>query len=260
MSLMVLISPAKKLAQGGARKGYAMTQPVLLSQAETLMTLLRPLDADAIAELMKLSRSLADLNAARFQQWQPPFTRDNAMQALFAFRGDVYRALDVDTLDDDAIGFMQQHLRILSGLYGLLRPLDLMQPYRLEMGTRLANSCGSNLYAFWKKTVVQALQQSIREIGATHVINLASQEYFKAVDTSELPVAVVTPLFKQWCRGQYRVIGIHAKRARGLMCRQIAQHRISDPEALKVLDIEGYHFDSAQSCGTEWVFVKERAL
>ncbi|MDX8409116.1 MAG: peroxide stress protein YaaA [Mariprofundales bacterium] len=260
MSLMVLISPAKKLAEGVARRGYAMTQPMLLSQAETLMALLRPMDSFAIAELMKLSMSLADLNMARFQHWRLPFTHDNAMQALFAFRGDVYRALDVDTLDHDAIGFSQQHFRILSGLYGLLRPLDLMQPYRLEMGTRLANGCGPNLYAFWRQSLVQALQQSITEIGATHVINLASQEYFKAVDSSELSVAVVTPLFKQWHRGQYRVIGIHAKRARGLMCRQIVQHRITDPEALKVLNIEGYYFDPAQSCGSEWVFVKERAL
>ncbi|MDQ6950485.1 MAG: peroxide stress protein YaaA [Mariprofundales bacterium] len=257
MSIMVVISPAKRLAEGGARLGVDATQPVLLDQAEVLVRELRQLDADALAKLMKLSMPLAVLNVDRFAAWQRPFDCGNAMQALFAFRGDLYRALDVDTLGGSELAFCQKHLRILSGLYGLLRPLDLMQSYRLEMSTQLTNAQGKNLYAFWRQRLASVLMQEVAESGATHLINLASQEYFKAVDVAALAVPVITPLFKHYSRGQYRVIGIHAKRARGLMCRWIATQRIGDAEALKTFTIADYHFDAAQSCGSEWVFVKE---
>ena len=189
----------------------------------------------------------------RFQQWRTPFTPANAKQAVLAFNGDVYGGLDAASLDEDDLGFAQEHLRILSGLYGLLRPLDLIQAYRLEMGTRLVNPRGKDLYAFWKKALTQALAKELAHSGEV-LINAASEEYFKALDPKGLKARIITPVFQDWKHGGYKVISFFAKRARGLFCRDAIRRRLADPELLKDFTGGGYAFDPEASQGDRWVF------
>lgn len=252
--MLMIISPAKTLDYDTPAPTTEHTQSDLLDRSQTLIDIMQEKDSFEIAELMKISMKLADLNASRFREWQRPFSTDNAKQALFAFKGDVYTGLDAETLDTAAIDFTQYHLRILSGLYGLLRPLDLMQAYRLEMGTRLANPDGVNLYAFWGSLITEKLNRALKEQGDNILINLASHEYFKAVKTNELNAEIITPQFKEKRGDSYKIISFSAKKARGLMCRYIIDNKITDPEAIKAFDLDHYAYNPGLSSGNEWGF------
>ena len=252
--MLMIISPAKTLDYESASPTGDFTMPELLDESQQLIDLMQQRDSFEIAELMKISMKLADLNARRFRQWQTPFTLENAKQALFAFKGDVYTGLDAATLTPAAIDFTQNHLRILSGLYGLLRPLDLMQPYRLEMGTRLNSERGKNLYDFWGSVITEELNNAVKAQGDNILINLASNEYFKAVKPNLLNVEIITPQFKELRNGTYKIISFSAKKARGLMSRYIIDNRITEPESIKAFDIDDYSYNSELSEGNEWVF------
>ncbi len=251
--MLIVISPAKTLDFETASSTENYTQPRFLPQSQQLINELKVLSATDIASLMKLSDKLAALNMARFQTWLKPFNLDNAKQALLAFKGDVYTGLDADTLDEVGLEFAQQHLRILSGLYGVLRPLDLMQAYRLEMGTKFANKKGKDLYQFWGSQLRDSLEAELKE-GV--LINLASNEYFKAVEAKKLKARIITPIFKDLKNGQYKIISFYAKKARGLMSRYIIDHRLIKPESIKDFDSEGYRFSPEMSQADEWVFLR----
>jgi len=254
--MLMLISPAKKLDSRTTAVTDDYSQPELLSHAETLIAQLRDLDSFAIADLMKLSMKLADLNMQRFQQWSVPFTAANGCEAIYTFRGDVYQGLDADSLTPEQLAFTQQHLRILSGLYGLLRPLDLMQAYRLEMGTKLANSRGANLYKFWGGIVTDAVNRALAAQGDDVLINLASGEYFKSVQPSVINGRIITPVFKEERNGVYKIISFSAKKARGLMCRYIIQHGLTDADQLKSFDLADYRYAPHMSSDNEWLFIR----
>jgi hypothetical protein len=254
--MLMVISPAKTLDFETAAVTSTFTQPRYLDDSAKLIERLRKMSTADIASLMKLSDKLAGLNAARYESWQTPFNVENAKQAVLAFKGDVYTGLDADSLDDAGFEFAQKHLRILSGLYGVLKPLDLIQPYRLEMGTKLDNSGGKDLYAFWGSKLRDSLQQD----EALHdgvLINLASNEYFKAVEAKKLKARIITPVFKDWKNGQYKMISFYAKKARGLMSRYIIDNKLTEPDAIKLFDYEGYRFSEDMSKSDEWVFIRD---
>lgn len=252
-----VISPAKKLNEKKVNLTRKHTQPELLTQARQLIPVLKQLAPHDIAELMGISDKLAVQNAERFNDWQPPFTLENAKQAVYLFNGDVYEGLDATTLSPEALNYIQLHLGILSGLYGLLKPLDLIQPYRLEMGTKLANEHGKDLYAFWGNTITYTVEKNMQAAHDKVLINLASQEYFKAIQPSKLSAPVITPVFKDQKNGTYKIISFYAKRARGLFVRYAAQNKISEPDQLKNFDCEDYYFDKASSTDKEWVFLRD---
>ena len=229
------------------------TQPALLNHAEELLVDLKTLAPQAISSLMSLSDNLGALNYERFQAWQTPFTEDNARPAMLAFKGDVYQGLDADSMSADDMRWAQDHLRILSGLYGVLRPLDLMRPYRLEMGTKLANQRGSDLYQFWGDIITDELNA----IGSSVLVNLASTEYFKSVKKKAIAARIVTPVFMDNKNGTYKIISFYAKTARGLMSSYIIRNRITDVEQLKQFDSAGYRFNPALSETDQWVFVRD---
>lgn len=258
--MLMLISPAKNLNERDVAPTTQYTQPDLLQESSLLMQDVRSLAPQDIANLMHVSDKIAVLNYERNSVWHTPFTPDNAKQAVFMFNGDVYEGLDAKNLNADGIAYLQNHLRILSGLYGLLRPLDLMQAYRLEMGTPLVNSRGKNLYDFWGDKITQLIEKTLKEQQYTTVINLASQEYYKSVQEKQLNARVITPIFKDQKNGQYKIISFYAKRARGLMVRYAADYRIQDPEQLKNFDYEGYVFHPASSSETEWVFLRDEQV
>ncbi|MDB2705344.1 peroxide stress protein YaaA [Pseudomonadota bacterium] len=252
--MLLVISPAKTLDFETAPVTKVHSQPRFLKQSQQLIDELQHLSVQEVATLMKLSDKLAGLNVARFQTWQTPFDLENAKQAVLAFKGDVYTGLDTDSLDDSDLEFAQQHLRILSGLYGVLKPLDLMQAYRLEMGTKFANEKGKDLYQFWGDTIRESLESELTD-GV--LINLASNEYFKAAQAKKLNAKIITPVFKDLKNGQYKIISFYAKKARGLMSRYIIQQRIEDPEQIKQFDTDGYRFSSEMSSGDDWVFIRD---
>jgi len=255
--MLTVISPAKTLDYDTPPVTQRHTLPQYLDDSQTLITQLRELSPAQIAELMHLSDKLAGLNAARFGSWTPDFTPANAKQALLAFKGDVYTGLDAETLGEDDFSYAQQHLRMLSGLYGLLRPLDLMQPYRLEMGTKLANARGKDLYAFWGTRISEWLNQALAEQGDDLLLNLASNEYFSAVKKNALNARVINVDFKDLKNGQYKIISFYAKKARGLMSRFVIQERINDPEQLKRFDVQGYCYSAEQSKPDHLVFLRD---
>lgn len=254
--MLITISPAKKLDFDTPVPVSDFTTPAMLESAAELIAILRDKDSFEIAGLMKLSMKLADLNVARYQQWHTPFTPENARPALFAFAGDVYQGLDAATLEPTDISFAQQHLCILSGLYGLLRPLDLIQPYRLEMGTKLATGRGNNLYRYWGDRITEALNMALAAQGDDLLINLASNEYFSAVNANKLNGRIITPVFKELRNGVYRIISFNAKKARGLMSRYIIEQRLADPESLKTFDLAGYRFNPELSSEDHFVFTR----
>ncbi|MHA3083609.1 peroxide stress protein YaaA [Acinetobacter sp. ANC 5383] len=255
--MLALISPAKTLDYGTALPSSNFTQPRLLDQSEQLIEVCRELSASQLASLMSVSEKIAQLNAARFQDWQTEFDLANARQAIFAFKGDVYTGLDAYALNDPQLDFAQQHLRMLSGLYGLLRPLDLIMPYRLEMGTKLHNPRGSNLYEFWGKRITNLIQQDLQQANSNILLNLASDEYYKAVKESELDAQIVKPVFLDQKNGKYKVISFYAKKARGLMARFVIEQQIQQVEDLKAFNSEGYYFDAENSNAKELVFKRE---
>lgn len=252
--MLVIISPAKTLDYVSPLATERFTQPELLDKAKALIGLCRKLTPAQIASLMGISDKLAGLNAARFSEWQPKFTPDNARQALLAFKGDVYTGLQAQDFSEEDFDFAQQHLRMLSGLYGVLRPLDLMMPYRLEMGTKLANPQGKDLYSFWGEQITQKLNQALEQQGDDVIVNLASDEYFKSVQPAKLHGSLIKPIFLDEKNGKYKVISFYAKKARGLMSRFIIKNRLSKSEQLVDFDLEGYAFDEASSVGNELVF------
>lgn len=256
--MLTVISPAKTLDFDTPTGTDSWTQPAHLTQARKLVRRLRDFSADDLSRLMSVSDSLAEQNRERFKQWKTPFKPENARQAIYAFKGDVYVGLDAYSLEPDDLEFAQDHLRILSGLYGVLRPLDLMQPYRLEMGTRLDTEAGSNLYQFWGERLTRALQQDLQESGSQILVNLASNEYFKAVKPAGLEAEIITPAFREYRDGEYRFIQFFAKKARGLMARFIIDQRIDDADALKDFDYEGYAFNASLSSDNDWVFTRRR--
>jgi uncharacterized protein len=258
--MLIVLSPAKTLDFDAPAPLAKHTQPQFLQQSRLLNETLRQLDAAQLGKLMRISPDLAQLNDERNRHWAPPFTPQNAKQALFAFRGDVYSGLDADALSAADIAWAQQHLRILSGLYGLLRPLDLMQPYRLEMGTRLASATGKDLYSFWGDTLTLALNEALRAQGDGVLLNLASEEYFSAVKPAVLDAEIVTPVFKDYKNGAYKIISFFAKKARGQMAAWIIRERLADVAALQDFTIGGYRFSKSLSKDKTLVFTRKSVL
>ncbi|MBH2044591.1 MAG: peroxide stress protein YaaA [Comamonadaceae bacterium] len=253
--MLFLLSPAKSLDyETPLPADLPHTLPQFVPQSTQLIDVLRKKTPQDIASLMGLSDKLAALNVARYEVWQPQFTAANARQAVMAFNGDVYEGLQAQTLSSDDLQWAQRHLAILSGLYGVLRPLDRMQPYRLEMGTRLATGVGSTLYQFWGSQIAEHLNTCLRADTTPVVVNLASQEYFKAVDRKALKARVIECVFEDWKGGAYKIISFHAKRARGLMARYAIQQRVTAPRKLEEFDLEGYAFHPASSQPDRLVF------
>lgn len=255
--MLVVISPAKNLDYDTPAVTNTFTQPDMLDDSQRLIKHCRKLSPAKISSLMKISDKLAGLNADRYAAWHIPFDRHNAKQALLAFNGDVYTGLDASSFSQEDFDYAQQHLRILSGLYGVLRPLDLMQAYRLEMGTKLDTGKDKNLYQFWDKRISNKLNEAIDTQGDNVLINLASNEYFKAVKPKSLNAEIYTPVFQDCKNGQYKVISFFAKKARGLMARYIIQNRLTDVSELKKFDTSGYQFSAEKSKGNELVFTRQ---
>ena len=257
--MLTIISPAKKLDYSQPLEAQTFTQPLLLEHSEQLLKDLRLLSPEDICSLMGLSDKLGALNYERFQEWQTPFSTDNAKQANLAFKGDVYQGLDADNMGADELSWAQDNLRILSGLYGLLRPLDLMQPYRLEMGTKFANQRGANLYQFWGDIITDQLNKLFPTSAQSVLVNLASNEYFKSVQPKNINAEIITPVFMDPKGDKYKIISFFAKRARGLMSAFIIKNKITDAEQLKTFNVDGYSFNSAMSEGNKWVFCRAEA-
>ena len=255
--MIVVLSPAKSLDFVTPPVVSSYTLPDFLAESQLLIDRLREFSPLELSQLMGISDSLAALNATRYREWRLPLTPDNAKQAVLAFNGDVYEGLDAATLSAAELKFAQGHLRILSGLYGLLRPLDLMQAYRLEMGTRLANPRGKDLYAFWGERIVEALNEALLAVKARTLVNLASAEYFKSVPTKKLSVPVIQPVFEDWSAGKFKVVSFHAKRARGLMARFALVERLKKVDGLKQISGEGYAYAASASDETRWVFRRQ---
>lgn len=254
--MLMVISPAKKLDVSESSITKKSTKAVLLGDAQLLIDQLRQLAPHDVSALMGISDKLGTVNYERYQEWALPFTLANAKQALLTFKGDVYVGLDAESFKEQDFAFAQQHLRILSGLYGVLRPLDLMQAYRLEMGTRLENSRGKDLYQFWGSKITQALNTQLKKNKTDTVVNLASNEYFKAVKTAELNANIITPIFKDEKNGQYKIISFYAKKARGLMASYAIKHQITDAKKLKKFNVDGYAYNAELSEGNNWVFTR----
>lgn len=257
--MLTVLSPAKTLDYDTAPITQSSTVPRFMDQSALLVEDARGLNPDDIRSLMGVSEQIAHLNHERFMNWQAESTSDNAKQAVLAFKGDVYTGLQAETLSEEDLIFAQDHLRILSGLYGLLRPLDLMQPYRLEMGLKFENQRGKNLYEFWGEQLTDTLNDDLASASTDILINLASNEYFKAVKPKLLNADVITPQFKDFKNGQYKMISFFAKKARGIMARYIIDNRITEPEALKSFAEAGYYYSEAESKGDQWVFLRDEA-
>jgi cytoplasmic iron level regulating protein YaaA (DUF328/UPF0246 family) len=257
--MLIVLSPAKSLDYETPATLADHTLPQFTAQSAELIEVLKPKTPAQIAELMDLSDALATLNVARYGTWSKKFTQHNSKQAVLAFNGDVYEGLDARSLSAADLGWAQEHVAILSGLYGVLRPLDWMQPYRLEMGTKLANPKGKDLYAFWGDVLAEHINQTLADERQPILLNLASQEYFKAVNRKALKVPVIECVFEDWKGGAWKIISFHAKRARGLMARYVIQHRIKSPKGLQGFDSEGYGFDAAASTPERLVFRRRAA-
>lgn len=255
--MLIVLSPAKSLDLETPPTTKLHSQPDFLDHSAQLIDHLREFSPAGIGELMDISDALSALNVARYASW----TRDTseARQAVMTFNGDVYDGLSARTLTPKQLGYAQDRVRILSGLYGMLRPLDLIHPHRLEMGTRLNTPRGKDLYAFWGETITEALNRTAQEQGAEVLVNLASEEYFKSVKRARLAVPVITPVFEDWKNGKYKIISFYAKRARGLLARYAAVKGIQDPQKLKAFNVDGYAFDKKDSDDRTWVFRRRLA-
>jgi cytoplasmic iron level regulating protein YaaA (DUF328/UPF0246 family) len=255
--MLIVLSPAKSLDLDTPPTTKLHTTPDFVGRAGELIDVLRTYSPDKVSELMSISDPLAMLNVSRYAHWTPD--HGQARQALMSFDGDVYTGFDARTLKAGDIRFAQEHVRILSGLYGVLRPLDRMHPYRLEMGTRLPNARGKDLYAFWGETVTNALNEQAAAVKAKALVNLASEEYFKSVKPKLLSVPVITPVFEDWKNGKYKIISFFAKRARGMMARYATVNAVKDPRKLKGFNVDGYAFDEQASGERTWVFRRKVA-
>jgi len=253
--MLIVVSPAKKLDYDTQLPTDKSTQPLFLDHACELIDQLKPLEPHQVSNLMGISDKLGQLNAQRYQEWHTPFTPDNARPAVLAFKGDVYEGMEPYGFDSGDFDFAQDHLRILSGLYGVLRPLDLMQPYRLEMGTKFENTRGKDLYQFWGDIITDHLNEALAADDKV-LMNLASNEYFKSVNKRKLDARVITPQFKDFKNGQYKMISFYAKKARGMMSAYIIKNRINTVEDAKGFDWDGYGFNQELSEGDKWVFTR----
>lgn len=257
--MLTVLSPAKTLDYESPSITDQMSTPQFMDQSALLVDDARTLAPDDIRSLMGVSEAIASLNHERFMNWAPKSTTANAKQAILAFKGDVYTGLEAETMSTNDLEFAQAHLRILSGLYGLLRPLDLMQPYRLEMGLKFSNQRGKNLYEFWGERITDAINADLASAGTETLVNLASNEYFKAVKTKSLNADIITPQFKDLKNGQYKMISFFAKKARGVMARYIIDNQLTDPDQLKSFTGSGYYFSAEQSSGNNLVFLRDSA-
>lgn len=255
--MLFLLSPAKKLDYDSVISTQTHTQPLFAKEAAKLIKVLKEKSVEEVSALMDLSPALSKLNVDRYAAWKPSFSQANSRQAILAFNGDVYEGMDASTLSEKDLLWAQEHIAILSGLYGVLRPLDLMRPYRLEMGTRLENPAGSNLYAFWAKCIAPYLNERLATAQSPIIINLASEEYFKSVDLKLLKARVVQCVFQDGKKGVFKVVSFHAKRARGLMARYAIEHRVTKPEGLMHFSSEGYRFTPELSSVDKFVFRRE---
>ncbi len=258
--MLIVISPAKTLDYETPATTSQYSQSDYLQEAQQLIERLRHYSVAEISATMAVSDKIAHLNLSRFKQWHIPFTPENSKQAVLAFKGEVYSGLDAVSLSEDDFQFAQQHLRILSGLYGLLRPLDLMQPYRLEMGRKIDTERGSNLYQFWGDIITHGINQQMKQSDSKYLINLASNEYFKSIKRPLIDGEIITPLFKEYKNGSYKIMGVYAKKARGKMSRYIIQNRISSPKELQHFTEDGYRFNPALSQANDWVFTRNREI
>lgn len=256
--MLIVISPAKSLDFKTPPVIPEFTIPEFLHESEKLIGQLKKLSPKKLSCLMSISADLGELNFKRFQEWHQPFTPENAKQAILAFSGDVYQGLDAASFSKEQLELVQSKLRILSGLYGILKPLDLMQPYRLEMGTKLKYYKSKDLYDFWNPLITKKINEAISESGNNILVNLASNEYFKSIDRKKLKAEIVTPDFKEYKNGDYKMVSFFAKRARGLMSRFIIETNISDPSDLLAFDAEGYSFNSRLSKPGNPVFTREK--
>jgi cytoplasmic iron level regulating protein YaaA (DUF328/UPF0246 family) len=256
--MLIVISPAKTLDFETPSHTQKHTQSSMLKQSESLidvMTTKSPLD---IEKLMKISPKLAELNVERYHTWNLPFTKNNAKQAVLAFKGDVYTGLDAEAFSDIDFEFAQNHLRILSGLYGVLRPLDLIQAYRLEMGIKLENSKGKNLYEFWGNSITSNINKQMEAVDTNVLLNLASNEYFKSIKKKDVAGDIVTPVFKDWKNGQYKIISFFAKKARGVMSAWVIQNQINDLGTLLTFNKSGYEYSPNDSDALNPVFLRKQ--
>jgi cytoplasmic iron level regulating protein YaaA (DUF328/UPF0246 family) len=252
--MLIVLSPAKSLDYKTPVKVKTPTLPEFVSESAKLIADLKKLAPQDLSKLMGLSDQLAALNVGRYRDWSIKFTEANSKPAIYAFDGDVYDGFDVKTLDAKTVAFAQEHIRILSGLYGALRPLDLMQAYRLEMGTSFKNPRGKDLYAFWGSRVTDSLKKVLEKDKKPALLNLASEEYFKVLQPKDLGCPVISPVFQDGKDGKYKIISFYAKRARGLMARYVVENRISDPADLKGFNLDGYRYYAAESRPDKPVF------
>jgi uncharacterized protein len=255
--MLIVISPAKKLDYNSTVAAKNHSQAELLDHSAELLQGLKKLSPQDVCALMGLSDNLGALNYERFQAWERPFTENNAKPAILAFKGDVYQGLDADSMTDKQLAWAQDHLRILSGLYGLLRPMDLMQPYRLEMGTKFANQRGKDLYQFWGKIITDELNSLLSSAKSPVLLNLASNEYFKSVQQKDINGRIVTPIFMDKKGDKYKIVSFYAKKARGLMSAFIIKNQIIVVEGIKKFDVDGYSFNPAMTDGDNWVFTRD---
>lgn len=256
--MLIVISPAKTLDFDTKPKSTIHTSPDFLDDSQVLINQLKKCKSQDVIDLMGVSQKIADLNVERFNQWKKPFTADNAKQAVLAFKGDVYTGLDAETMKANDFKFAQKHLRILSGLYGILRPMDLMQAYRLEMGRKLETKRGANLYQFWGEQITDSLNKQLKTIKSHTLINLASNEYFKSVKPKLLNAEIITPAFKEYKNGDYKMISFYAKKARGTLSRYIIDNRITKAEDIKNFDLDGYKFSKKHSKDNTWAFTRKQ--
>lgn len=255
--MLILLSPAKTLDFEKKSPITENTQPIFIDKAKELITILRHLSPEELQSLMKINSELALLNYHRFKNWQANPTSELGRQALLAFRGEVYRGLKAEEWKQKNFSFAQSHLRILSALYGVLRPLDLISPFRLEMGCRLEINEGENLYKFWRESITKNINQTIENQGDNILINLASNEYFKAINTRLLNVKIITPIFKDFKNGAYKNISVYSKKARGMMSRFIIEQELKNSEDIKYFEQEGYCYNDRLSNKEEWFFTRE---
>ncbi len=254
--MLIVISPAKTLDFETPSISNTVSEIAFAQQAQTLIEQLRTMSVAEISTMMGISNKLAQLNFERFHTWNLPFTTENAKQALLAFKGDVYTGIDACTFSENDFATAQKQLRILSGLYGVLKPMDLIQPYRLEMGKKLTTSKGSTLYDFWGNSITAKINDDLKNGNHKYLINLASNEYFKAINKKELQAEIITPVFKDFRNGTYKIISFYAKKARGLMTRFIIQNKITNPEELLAFEIEGYFYNAELSKPNMPVFTR----
>jgi len=256
--MLILVSPAKTLDYESPAPFTDNTQPLFLDDSQELIDQLKKLPPAKVGKLMSISDKLAKLNAQRYKDWKQPLTAESAKQSLFAFQGDVYTGFDASTMKKNDVKFAQKHLRILSGLYGVLRPLDLMLPYRLEMGTKFVNKRGQNLYHFWGDSVTDVLNAELDNMKKPIVVNLASNEYFKVVNKNKLVTETISPVFKDKKNGEYKLISFYAKKARGMMARYIVDNRILKAADLQDFDTAGYKYNKKMSTDSEPVFTRNK--